>query len=75
MGFTMHALSGRSAIREAVKNKGKCKVIGVTILTSADASRDQIIQFAKILAQERVGGIVCSAQEANLIRKFTELKV
>ena len=80
-GFTIHASSGRSAIREAVKNKGKSKVFGITVLTSlcdegsndifGDSVKKKVIQFADTLLSEGADGIVCSPLETKLLRKFS----
>ena len=69
-GFTIHALAGQEAIRAAVHNKGRSKVIGVTILTSSSASVSKILQLVRILAKEGVDGVVCSAREASVVKRF-----
>lgn len=72
-GFTIHASSGKESLRCAVLNKGKSKVIGVTILTSQDVSERKVISLAKILSSAEVDGIVCSAREAKTIKKFGKI--
>ena len=82
--FTVHTSAGRESLRAAVKNKGKSKVIGVTVLTSlkndeskyifGSGSKDKVLQFASMLAEERADGVVCSAKEVELIKKSEKLK-
>lgn len=74
--FTIHAASGREAIRAAAVNSGKSKVIGVTVLTSLRARPSQIMSLAKILFEQDVDGVVCSAKEAKMIKlKYPRLKI
>lgn len=70
--FTIHASAGRDSIRVAVKNKGRGKVVGVTILTSLAIrdTKDQVIKFSKMLKREGVYGVVCSSQESNVLKKL-----
>src|SRR3990167_2707495 len=69
-GFTIHASSGREAIKVAVANRGRCRrVIGVTVLNSSKASKTKVMSLAKMLAEEEVDGIVCSVSEAQSIKK------
>ncbi len=75
-GFTIHSFSGREAIRAAVANKGKAKVIGVTALTSmAGVSRRNIIKSAEMLVEEGVDGIVCSVREVYFLKKFKKILI
>lgn len=72
-GLTIHASSGREAIKSAVANKGKMRIIGVTALTSLKSSGNKVVQYAKILAKEGADGFVCSAREAKTLKKFKKL--
>ncbi len=75
-GFTIHASSGREAIQAARANKGKAKLIGVTVLTSIDTQKNKIVGLAQMLAEEKADGVVCSVNEAVLLkRNFPKLKV
>lgn len=71
-GFTVHASAGKEAIRAAVKNKGRSRVVGVTILTSIKDRdfKDKVIKLAKILKEEGVDDIVCSAQEVRILKRL-----
>lgn len=74
-GLTVHAQAGKEAIRAAIQNRGKCKIIGVTVLTSFKASKIKIVQLTKMLVQEGVDGVVCSSKEAKSVKKFKSLKI
>ena len=82
--ITVHANGGLEMLK-AIKNKTKqinknLKVLGVTILTSLNNKSlkeightktvDQLVlKQASIVKKSRCDGIVCSAQEAKMIRK------
>lgn len=71
--FTIHASSGRPAIRAAVENAGAAKVIGVTVLTSltpseclctfGDSPEDKVEEFAADLDWSGAHAVVCSPRE------------
>lgn len=77
---SVHASAGAESLRAAVRNKGKSKIIGVTILTSIDDGecksifginlKKKVLQFADMLVNEKCDGIVCSPQEAWFLRGF-----
>lgn len=81
--FNVHASAGRKSLEAAVVNKGNCQVLGVTVLTSIDAEEcisifgdrpgPKVLQFAKMLAEVRADGIICSPQELELLGKQKEL--
>ena len=88
---TIHASGGRAMIEAAVEAAGdSCEVFAVTILTSLDASAlretigpatgsvaDMVLRLAELASASGARGIVCSGQEAKLIRdRFgTKLKL
>lgn len=72
-GFTVHSSAGPEAIRAAVANKGKAKVIGITVLTSMAGPKRKILDSAKMLAQEGADGFVCAAKEVRMLKKFKKL--
>ena len=79
--ISVHASMGREALKAAVKNKGRSKIIGVTILTSLGDKECKsifgvkpdikITQFVDILMKAGADGVVCSVAEAKLISKFS----
>ncbi|MDP2941415.1 MAG: orotidine-5'-phosphate decarboxylase [Candidatus Omnitrophota bacterium] len=80
--FTVHTLSGPAALKEVamVCQGSATKALGVTILTSICPHFLRDLKIQRTLAQEALylakmakrnglNGIVCSAQEAKLMRK------
>ncbi|MDP2937986.1 MAG: orotidine-5'-phosphate decarboxylase [Candidatus Omnitrophota bacterium] len=80
--FTVHTLSGPTALEEvACACKGtKTKVLGVTILTSIcphflkdlriqRTINQEVLYLAKMAKRCGLDGVVCSAQEAKILRK------
>ena len=80
--FNVHASAGQEAIKVAVAKRGKSKVFGVTVLTSlkdecesifgAEPS-DKVIRFAFSLLETGADGIICSPEEAPVLRSFHQL--
>ena len=69
--FTVHLKAGEKALRavkEAVKGK-RTMVVGVTELTSTNASAKKILALASLAKQCGIKAIVCSAQEAGKIKQ------
>ena len=67
--------------KDAIISHGGCKpiLIGVTVLTSISSTelseigikndlKDQVVQLAKLAYQSGLDGVVCSAEEAKLLR-------
>jgi len=82
--FNVHALGGIDMMKEAVKNKGHCKVFAVTILTDKTNEecqklygmplKEKIIQLARDAKEAGVDGIICSAEDLEFINKEADLK-
>lgn len=81
--FTVHTLAGPAALKEVSRacRGSKTKVLGVTILTSIcghflkDLSikrklSDEVLYLAKMAKRCGLDGVVCSVQEAKIIRKY-----
>jgi orotidine-5'-phosphate decarboxylase len=82
---TVHLTGGRAmldAAAEAAREGGECLVLGVTVLTSLDArevgrvwGRDvrdmgsEVMRLAQLAAGSGLHGIVCSGQEAPMVRE------
>lgn len=80
--FNLHASTGTEAIQAAVSQKGKSRVFGVTVLTSlkdecqsifGDTPSDAVVRFAFMLKYAGADGIICSPQEALVLRSFFQL--
>ncbi|MCP4653073.1 MAG: orotidine-5'-phosphate decarboxylase [Candidatus Omnitrophica bacterium] len=76
--FTVHLKSGREAleilkkkISDYAKEKSKKAplLIGVTELTSTNASIEKVLELARIGKQSDVDGVVCSVWEAKQIKE------
>jgi len=80
--FTVHTLSGPTALKEVagVCKDSRTKVLGVTILTSVcphflkdlkikRTLSEEILYLAKMAKRCGLDGVVCSAQQAKLMRK------
>ena len=80
--FNVHASAGEEAIKAAVAQKGNSKVLGVMVLTSlegecqsifGDTPGDAVVRFAFLLKNAGADGIICSPQEALVLRGFYQL--
>ena len=78
--ITIHINCGLDALKTAKKVSGKCKLVGVTTLTSLnDKSLKQIgynisvknlvYKQAKIASKAKLDAIVCSPHEVNIVKK------
>ena len=79
---TVHASGGVDMLSAAVEGAGQtCRVLGVTVLTSLDASglarswgrevnavTDEVLRLAELVRSSGAHGIVCSAREAAAVR-------
>ncbi len=86
--LTIHTSGGSEmmiAAQEAVKDSGT-ELLGVTVLTSLDdealheigfdhTTQGQVVHLARLAVTSGLGGLVCSAQEIELIRHQIKLPV
>jgi len=82
--LTVHVSAGEESLKQAVKNKDKTLVLGVTVLTSIKDSEcnyifggrpgKKILQFARMLIQAKADGIVCSPREIHALKKYPQFK-
>ena len=84
--LTMHISSGLKALKSAKKVSGKIKLVGVTILTSLNNKalkeigfnkdvKNIVLHQAKIAAKAKLDAIVCSAQEASIVKKVFKKEI
>ena len=84
--LTIHISSGLNALKAAKKISGKVKLVGVTILTSLDNDALREIGFnkdvkrlvvhqAKLARKANLDAIVCSAQEAKIVKKVFKKEI
>jgi len=82
--LNVHALGGRAmmqAAREAIDaSTNKPLLVAVTVLTSMDdaalrevgiqvSAKEQVLRLAKLAEKAGLDGVVCSAQEASMLRQ------
>jgi len=83
---TIHISTGLDALKAAKKTSGRTKLVGVTILSSLDNKALKEIGFnkevkklvlhqARLASKAKLDAIVCSAQEANMVRKVFKKEI
>lgn len=82
--FDVHASCGLESMKAAVANRGKSKVLAVTVLTSlsdeeslslyGEKSSQKVVKWAFEAQKAGIDGIVCSGQELKLLATYPELK-
>ena len=84
--LTIHISSGLTALKAVKKVAGRVKLVGVTILTSLDNKSLKEIGFdknikkltlhqARLANKAKLDAIVCSAQEAKIIKKVFKKEI
>ena len=84
--LTIHISSGIEALKSVKKVSGKIKIVGVTILTSLDSKalkeigfnkdvKKLVLQQAKLATKAKLDAIVCSAQEAKIVKKVFKKEI
>ena len=84
--LTIHISSGLAALKAAKRVSGKIKLVGVTILTSLENKALREIGFnrdvkklvlhqAKLANKANLDAIVCSAQEAKIVKKVFKKEI
>ena len=78
---TVHAAGGRAMMEDAkAAVDGRCKVVGVTMLTSLDerdlartgvagSARDHVLRLAELAEASGLDGIVCSGREVGEVHR------
>ena len=83
---TIHISSGLDALKAAKKTSGRTKLVGVSILSSLDNNALKEIGFdkevkklvlhqARLASKAKLDAIVCSAQEASMVRKVFKKEI
>ena len=84
--FTIHISAGLNTLKACKKISGDMKLVGVTILTSLNNKSIKEIGFnkkikelvehqAKLAKKARLDAIVCSAQEAKIVKKIFKKEI
>jgi orotidine-5'-phosphate decarboxylase len=75
--LTLHIAGGREMLSRAVKaarQESQClglprpRLLGITVLTSKEAKAQEVLKLTKDALDCGLDGVVCSAQEARLLR-------
>ena len=82
---TIHLQGGKEMVEAALSSVQSTKIIGVTLLTSLNDSHIQSLygsvfsdQFARLISlanDTNIDGLVCSANELNLLHEYQMIKV
>ncbi len=84
--ITIHINSGFDALKKTKESVGKTKLIGVTMLTSLDNKaikeigfsknvKELVLHQAKLATKAKLDAIVCSAQEAKIVKKVFKREI
>ena len=84
--LTIHISSGLEALKAAKRVSNKIRLVGVSILTSLDNKalkeigfnkdvKKLVFQQAKLAAKAKLDAIVCSAQEAKIVKKVFKREI
>tara|TARA_B100000989_G_scaffold117016_1_gene86126 strand:- start:498 stop:1169 length:672 start_codon:yes stop_codon:yes gene_type:complete len=84
--LTIHISSGLNALKAAKKISGSIRLVGVSILTSLDNKelkeigfnkdvKKLVIHQAKLAKKAKLDAIVCSAQEAKIVKKIFKKEI
>ena len=84
--LTIHISSGLQALKAAKKVSGSIRLVGVSILTSLDNKelkkigfnkdvKKLVLQQAKLANKAKLDAIVCSAQEAKIVKKIFKKEI
>tara|TARA_B100000287_G_scaffold283871_1_gene267528 strand:- start:3017 stop:3694 length:678 start_codon:yes stop_codon:yes gene_type:complete len=84
--ITMHISSGLEALKAAKKISGSTKIVGVSTLTSLNEKslkeigydkklNSLVVHQAKLATKAKLDALVCSAQEAKLVKKVFKKEI
>ena len=74
--LTVHTSGGYEMLRAAREASSQLELLGVTVLTSQSASKDQVSILASLAIKSKLDGVIASAQEYLSIRSLSkELKI
>ncbi len=73
--ITVHASGGIEMLKAANLNKGKSKIIAVTVLTSSELKyKNEVVDLVNQSIKAKVDGIVCSGYELESIKRLQGAK-
>ena len=74
--LTVHTSGGYEMLKAAQEDSGSLELLGVTVLTSQSASKDQVKLLANLAIKSGLSGVIASAQEYESVRSLSkDLKI
>ena len=74
--LTVHTSGGYEMLKAAREASSQLELLGVTVLTSQSASKDQVSLLASLAIKSKLDGVIASAQEYVSIRSLSkDLKI
>ncbi len=74
--LTVHTSGGYEMLKAAREASSQLELLGVTVLTSQSASKDQVSLLASLAIKSKLDGVITSAQEYVSIRSLSkDLKI
>ena len=74
--LTVHTSGGYEMLKAAREAASHLELLGVTVLTSQSASKEQVKLLANLAIKSGLGGVIASAQEYESIRSLSkDLKI
>ena len=70
--LTVHTSGGYDMLKAAKEGSGDLELLGVTILTSQSASKEQVKFLANLGIKSKLSGIIASAQEYLSVRSLSK---
>ena len=74
--LTVHTSGGYDMLKAAQEASGHLELLGVTVLTSQSASKEQIKILTSLAIKSKLSGVIASAQEYESVRSLSkDLKI
>ena len=74
--LTIHTSGGYEMLKAAQEAAGHLELLGVTVLTSQSASKEQVKLLTSLAIKSGLGGVIASAQEYESVRSLSkDLKI
>ena len=70
--LTVHTSGGYEMLKAAREASSQLELLGVTVLTSQSASKDQVSLLASLAIKSKLDGVITSAQEYVSIRSLSK---
>ena len=70
--LTIHTSGGYDMLKAAQEASGHLELLGVTVLTSQSASKEQIKILTSLAIKSKLSGVIASAQEYESVRSLSK---